>query len=94
MGQHPQKYLHNVASSVLGQIGGISYGGSDVYDTYEPDAEDYPRTVWQDYGVKIVGVVHRMGPSARGRIAACGVAPGDPSGSVSYKVIEGVVLRG
>ncbi len=78
-----QKYLNNVASSVLGQIGGITYGGS-----YQPDAEDYPQAIWNDYGVKIIGIVHRIDPSARGRIAACGVVPNDPSGSVSYRVIK------
>ena len=83
-----QAYLHNVASSVLNQIGGITIGGSHVYDMYDTDEADYPQKIWEEYGLKILSVVLRMGPSARGRIADCGVGFGDPSGSVSYKVIN------
>lgn len=83
-----QQYIHNVATSVLGQIGGVTYGGSDQQDWYETDEEKFPQSVWQQYGVKIIGVVHRMGPSARGRIADCGVGPSSPSGSLSYKVFN------
>lgn len=83
-----QQYLHNVATSVLGQIGGISFGGSDVYDTYDIDQEDFPKTVWRDYGTKIIGVVGRMGPAARGRISDCGVTMDQP-GVLSFWKVNG-----
>jgi len=83
MGQHPQKYLHNVASSIMGQVH-VVYGGAPSMDSYETDDADFPQQLWASYGLKVVGVLSKMGPSALGRIAACGVGPHSSSGNLCH----------
>ncbi len=77
------EYIHNVAGSVMGQIR-LVYAGTPNSDWYECDDDGYPQQVWQHYGHKVVEVVGKMGASARGRIAACGVEPGSPTGNLCY----------
>ena len=85
MGTHPQQYIHNIASSIMGQIGGIStVGGASVYSEHTSDANDFPQTLWDMYGQKVMDVLGKMGPSARGRIAACGIGYGSPTDSLPH----------
>lgn len=70
--QHPQQYIHNVAMSVMreAKINIADYG--DPYES-ERGLTSLPHDLWTDYGSKIMSIVGRMGPAARGRISACGV---------------------
>ena len=90
MGQHhPQQYLHNVASSVIGQIGGITtWGNEHPFADQQCDLDDFPQQIWSYYGSKILDAVGKMGPSARGRIAACGVEHGSPTGSLCHWEVD------
>lgn len=82
MGKHPQQYIHNVARTVLGQIGGVHYSYSNGYS--EADEASYPNMLWQAHGVRVVIALREMGPQAHGKIAACGVEYNSPSGSTCY----------
>ncbi|MBA3789354.1 hypothetical protein H0X32_03085 [Patescibacteria group bacterium] len=81
MEQRSQQYIHRVAASVLSQIG-------DIYDVESRDTKmDFdtcPCDFWVHHGSKVMRAVGKMGSSARGRIAACGVPPHSPSGSVCH----------
>ena len=95
MGQHPQQYIHNIASSVMGQLDITYVGGASAFSFHECDADNYPNELWGLYGLKVVGVLSKMGPSALGRIASCGVGPNSSTGNCSHwKVNEGINLNG
>lgn len=89
MGKHPKQYIHNVAHTVIGQVGGISYdyeSGSSL-----TDETNYPRLLWLVWGDKVFKVVEKMGPAARGRIVACGVGS-SANGCLAYhEVNEGLI---
>jgi len=53
-------------------------------DSYETDDTDFPQRLWDQYGSKVMDVLRKMGPSARGRIAACGVHHGSSTGSLCH----------
>ena len=85
MGKHHQEYLHNVASSVMGQVGGITYsGGASAFSEHECDSNEFPKNLWNQYGSKVMDALRKMGSSARGRIAACGVEHGSSTGSLCH----------
>jgi hypothetical protein len=90
MGTNRNEYIHNVASTVLGQMGGVSYAGdNNMLGWREPDDDNYPQTFWDQHGGKVMGMVERMGPSARGRILACGVANLGKNGMLPYHKVNG-----
>lgn len=80
---HPQQYIHNVASSIMGQLN-VIYAGSVQMDTYASDETEFPQELWGQYGFKVVGILSKMGPSALGRIAACGVGYGSTTGNLCH----------
>lgn len=91
MGMNNHEYIHNLASTVLGQIGGAPYAGYPERDEYEPDEDNYPQKFWNQYGSKVMEVVGRMGSSARGRILACGLERTGYGGLAYHEVNEGVI---
>ncbi len=82
-----QEYLHNVASSVMGQLGIVSF--FEPWGSEEIGCDTFPRLLWNCYGSKVTGVLRKMGPSARGRIAACGVSMDHPGVLSFWKVTGG-----
>ncbi len=77
MGQHSQMYIHNVAGTVLGQIGGFSFAWPKDTDAKEKvNTDEFGNMVWGRCGTKVMDAVSKMGPAARGRIAACGIGHG------------------
>jgi hypothetical protein len=84
MGQQ-QQYIHNVAKTVMGQVGLDHFSiGYNVDYWSECDNVGYPQMLWDRVGSKVMDVMRKMGPSARGRIAACGVHQGSSSGSLCH----------
>lgn len=95
MGTHPQQYIHNVASSVLGQVG-ISFGTFSDLAFSQTDSPKFANDIYKEYGCKIMAILGRMGPAARGRIAACGVGKTGliPFGvSSHWDVNQGAILN-
>jgi hypothetical protein len=80
---HQQQYIHNVASTVMGQVG-LEHFSILLEGTWGSDDEAYPKALWNRVGSKVLDVMRKMGPSARGRIAACGVYHGSPTGSLCH----------
>lgn len=70
MGKHQQEYIHNVARTIMGQIGGVpcKYSGG----ISESDTADYPDKLWMQHGIKVTFILNKMSPAVRGKIAACG----------------------
>ena len=95
MGQHPQRYIHNVAMSVMreAKINIADYG--NPYES-EYDLPSFPHDLWNSYGSgKVMSIISRRGPSARGRIAACGVGLGSTATGVTrhWDVNRGEMLN-
>lgn len=91
MGKHPQQYIHNVARTIIGQIGVLPYDNSSISDVSEVDETNYPQKLWFVYGVNVMKALAKMGPAARGRILACGVSH-SANGSLAYhEVNEGFI---
>lgn len=82
MGKHPQQYIHNIARTVMGQIGGVGF--SYMQGRSEADEANYPNLLWQSHGAEVVVALRKMGPQAHGKIIACGVGYNSPSGSTCY----------
>jgi len=99
MGVNRNEYIHNVASSVMGQIR-LTYAGVQELYYFECDDEDFPNKVWGAYGGRILGILGKMGPAARGKIAACGLNSDNSSGNVCWGEVnrgsglDGGVLNG
>ena len=89
MGNHPKKYIHNVAHTVIGQIGGVPYDYGNGYS--QADEANYPNLLWQWHGDKVIKVIERMGPAARGRIIACGVGSSADGCLTYHEVNEGLI---
>ncbi len=87
MGKHPQQYIHNVARTIIGQIGGVPYSYSNISDVSEVDETNYPQKLWFVYGVNVMKALAKMGPTARGRILACGVSH-SANGSLAYHEVN------
>ncbi len=86
MGTNRNEYLYNVARTVIGQIGGVPYDYFANGISSANDA-DYPEVLWKWKGDKVVEVVKKMGPAARGRIVACG-ASSSTNGRLAYCEVE------
>jgi hypothetical protein len=93
MGMNNHEYIHNLASTVLGQIGGAPYAGYPERDEYEPDEDGYLQKFWNQHGSKVMEVVGKMGPSARGRILSCGLERTGYGGLAYYEVDEAFIDR-
>jgi hypothetical protein len=93
MGMNNHKYIHNLASTVLGQIGGATYAGYPERDEYEPDEDDYLQKFWNQHGSKVMEVVGKMGASARGRILSCGLERTGYGGLAYHEVDEAFINR-
>jgi hypothetical protein len=82
-------YIHSIAGSIMGQVGLTSWvGHEDVMAIQGPDVETYPQEIWMGYGSRIVDIIGKMGPKARGRILSHGVARGHTSGNCSYRDVS------
>ncbi len=94
MGQHPQQHIHNVAASVAAQAK-IEVGVFEQLDFLAHDLPTFANDLWRDYGSKVLAIVGRMGPPARGRIAACGVGLGSPTTGATrhWDVNQGKMLN-
>ena len=90
MGKHPNQYIHNVANTVMGQIGGVSYDYSRGYGS-QVDEANYPNLLWQWCGDKVMKVLEKMGPAARGRIIACGVDHSTDGSLAYHEVNDGLI---
>lgn len=99
MGANRNEYIHNVASSVTGQIH-LTYAGVQELYYFECEDEDFPSKIWGTYGGQIMGILGKMGPAARGKIAACGLNSDNSSGNVRWGEVnrgsglDGGVLNG
>lgn len=92
MGTNRNEYIHNVAHTVIGQIGGVPYDYGNGYSS--ADEANYPNVLWKTYGDKVFKAIEKMGPAARGRIIACGVGS-SANGSLAYhEVNEGLINPG
>ena len=89
MGQQPQQYIHNVAMSVMREA---KISIADYVNTFSPS---FPHDLWNLYGDKVMSIVGRMGPAARGRISACGVGVGSTATGVTrhWDVNRGEMLN-
>lgn len=75
MGKNRNEYIHNVASTVLGQTSEAASMLAFVKASYNDEDDVFPVSFdafWRQYGTKIMEIVSKMGPSARGKIVACG----------------------
>ena len=92
MGTNRNEYIHNVAHTVIGQIGGVPYDYGNYYSS--ADEANYPNVLWQRYGDKVFKVVEKMGPAARGRIITCGVGSSTNGCLAYHEVNEGLINPG
>ena len=65
MGKHEQEYIHNVARTIMGQLG---INPSTV--TLEPALA---QELYEKFGASVCGLVTRWSNPTLGRIAACGL---------------------
>jgi hypothetical protein len=66
----------------MGQIG-LTVKVGALMEVHDGDDIQFPEKLWGEYGSKVLNALRKMGPEARGRIAACGTSV-ETRGSVSH----------
>ena len=86
MGKAKQKYIHNLAKTVAGQVG-IRLQDYCSHDTHVHEGL-FPSVLWEMYRIDLMAALRKMGAPALGRIAACGHMPGSVDYGCSFYDVE------